>query len=56
MYFFPKSVSNLPRGVLAIKPIWIRYGSTTNSNIEESSPNPAAVSYTHLTLPTTVDV
>ena len=26
-----------------MKPIWIRYGSTTNSNIEESSPNPAAI-------------
>ena len=25
------------------KPIWMRYGSTTNSNIEESSPNPAAI-------------
>ena len=25
------------------KPIWIKYGSTTNSNIEESSPNPAAI-------------
>ena len=43
MYFFPKAVSNRPRGVLVMKPIWIRYGSTTNSNIEESSPNPAAI-------------
>ena len=43
MYFFPKAVSNLPRGVLVRKPICIRYGSTTNSNIEESSPNPAAI-------------
>ena len=43
MYFFPKEVSNLPREVLVRKPIWIRYGSTTNSNIEESSPNPAAI-------------
>ena len=25
------------------KPILIRYGSTTNSNIEESSPKPAAI-------------
>ena len=25
------------------KPILIRYGSTTNSNIDESSPNPAAI-------------
>ena len=36
MYFFPKAVSNLPRGVLVRKPILMRYGSTTNSNIEES--------------------
>ena len=43
MYFFPKAVSNLPRGVLMRKPILIRYGSTTNSNIDESSPNPAAI-------------
>jgi hypothetical protein len=43
MYFFPKAVSNLPRGVLVRKPILIRYGSTTNSNIEESSPNPDAI-------------
>ena len=42
MYFFPELVSNLPRGLLKRKPIWIKYGSTTNSNIEESSPNPAA--------------
>ena len=25
------------------KPILIKYGSTTNSNIEESSPKPAAI-------------
>ena len=25
------------------KPILIKYGSTTNSNIEESSPRPAAI-------------
>ena len=25
------------------KPIWIRYGSTTNSNIEELSPKPAEI-------------
>ena len=43
MYFFPKDVSFLPRGVLIINPIWIKYGSTTNSNIEESSPIPAAI-------------
>ena len=43
MYFFPKAVSNLPRGVLVRKPILIRYGSTTNSNIEGSSPNPDAI-------------
>ena len=43
MYFFPKAVSNLPRGVLVRKPILMRYGSTTNSNIEESSPSPAAI-------------
>ena len=43
MYFFPKAVSNLPRGVLVRKPILMRYGSTTNSNIEESSPKPAAI-------------
>ena len=43
MYSFPKSVSNLPRGVLIMNPILIRYGSTTNYNIEESSPNPAAI-------------
>ena len=43
MYFFPKSVSNLPRGVLVRKPILIKYGSTTNSYIEESSPKPAAI-------------
>ena len=30
------------------KPIWIRYGSTTNSNIEESSPNPAAIESSQL--------
>ncbi len=43
MYFFPSAVRSLPRGVLVRKPIWMRYGSTTNSNIEESSPNPAAI-------------
>ena len=43
MYFFPRAVSNRPRGVIEMKPIWIRYGSTTNSNIDESSPNPAAI-------------
>ena len=43
MYSFPKAVSNLPRGVLVRKPIWIKSGSTTNSNIEESSPKPAAI-------------
>jgi hypothetical protein len=43
MYFFPEAVSNLPRGVLVRKPILMRYGSTTNSNIEESSPNPDAI-------------
>ena len=43
MYFFPKAVSNLPRGVLVRKPSWMRYGSTINSNIEESSPNLAAI-------------
>ena len=43
MYFLPKEVSNLPLGVLVRKPSLIRYGSTTNSNIEESSPNPAAI-------------
>ena len=43
MYFFPKAVSILPLGVLFRKPIWIRYGSTTDSNIEESSPNAAAI-------------
>ena len=43
MYCFPKAVSNLPRGVLLRNPIWIKYGSTTNSNIEESSAKPAAI-------------
>ncbi len=43
MYFSPKEVSNLPRGVLFRKPICIKYGSTTNSNIEESSPKPSAI-------------
>ena len=43
MYFFPKPVSNLPLGVLVRKPILIRYGSTINSNIEGSSPKPAAI-------------
>jgi len=43
MYFFPIAVSNLPRGVLVRKPILIKYGSTTNSSIEESSPKPAAI-------------
>ena len=42
MYFFPKEVSNLPRAVLPRKPIPIRYGRQ-HSNIEESSPNPAAI-------------
>ena len=43
MYFFPKAVSNLPRGVRVTKPILIKYGSTTNSNIEELSPKPAEI-------------
>ena len=41
--FLPKSGKQSSRGVLARKPIWIRYGSTTNSNIEDSSANPAAI-------------
>ena len=43
MYFLPKEVSNLPLGVLIIKPICIKYGSTRNSNIDESSPKPAVI-------------
>ena len=43
MYFFPIAVSNIPLGVLVRKPILIRYGSTTNSHLEGSSPNPDAI-------------